>query len=55
MIHGRLNTEGRKNLMEIRECRYAELFIEFLASFSLDKKGIDYEKPGFINFQLGGK
>ena len=24
-------------------------------SFSLDKKGIDYAKPGTINFRLGGK
>ena len=54
-MHERLNNEGWKNLVDIREPCYSELFIEFLASFSLDKKGIDYFKPGVINFRLGGK
>ena len=50
IINQRLNVECWKNLVQIRDPYYSELFIEFLASFSLDKKGIDYAKPGTINF-----
>ena len=55
MINQRLKAEGWKNLTQIREPCYLELLIKFLATFSLDKKGIDYAKPGVINFHLGGK
>ena len=41
IINQRLNVEGWKNLVQIRDPCYLELFVEFLASFSLDKKGID--------------
>ena len=55
IITQRLNSEGWKNLTQIRDPCYLEIFIEFLASFSMDKKRIDYKKPGVINFRLGGK
>ena len=55
VINQRLNVEGWKNLVQIRDPCYSELFVEFLVSFSMNKKGIDYKKPGVINFRLGGK
>ena len=42
-------------MISIRDPYYHELLIKFLASFSLDKKGIDYAKSGVINFRLRGK
>ena len=42
-------------MIAIQDPCYFELLVEFLASFSLDKKGIDYAKLGVINFRLGGK
>ena len=42
-------------MITIRNPYYTELLVEFLTSFSMDKKGIDYAKPGVIKFRLGGK
>ena len=42
-------------MIEIRDPCYSKLLVEFLASFSLDKKIIDDAKPGVINFRLGDK
>ena len=42
-------------MIDIRDSGYTELTIEFLASFVMDKKGIDYERPGVVQFHLGGK
>ena len=42
-------------MLENREPCYTKLLVEFLASFNLNKKGIDYEKLGVSQFCLGGK
>ena len=42
-------------MIDIRDSGYTELMIEFLASFVLDKKGIDYERPEVVQFYLGGQ
>ena len=42
-------------MIDIRDSSYHKLMIEFLASFILDKKGIDYEQPGVVQFRLGGR
>ena len=33
----------------------SKLFVEFFASFSMNKQGIDYAKKDVIKFRLGGK
>ena len=41
-------------MIDIRDSNYSELMIEFLASFVMDKKGINYEQLGVVQFRLGG-
>ena len=43
------------NIIEIRDPCYSKLFVEFLTSFFMDKKGIDYARLGMIKFRLCGK
>ena len=49
-IYSTFNKEGWKTLIDIRDSGYKELIVEFLASFMLDKKGINYERPGVVQF-----
>ena len=54
-IYNTFNKEGWKTLIDIWDPRYKELIVEFLALFMLDKKGIGYERPGVVQFRLGGR